>query len=400
MNQVFGPMRGIMLEKEYTVKTGWKIFLYIVTAAIVIGGAYSIYAAITDKTWWLALLGMGLVLLGIYLYLELKVSRIITSGNGIKIVAYFRSKELLLGDIKGYRMERNGLFIDPVDKSKKRIHLGDYSYYADYQEISAWLQTYCVDLNAQQEQTAIEEVQNDDSYGYTGEERLAELKRLKKFCSYFNYAGVAICIWMFAYPRPYDYAILTGLLWPLVVLFVFYLKRDVVTLNAKDKKKEAVYPSLNTALILPPFALLARVFIDFKLMHLTDVLLPAVTVIVVLSAVFAAIMMSAREKARSNKTTWLSALLFVLLYGFTAPVLVNCDFDYGVPKTYTAQVLDQRVSTGKHTSYNLTLSKWGPAESEEVEVNQSLYNEVKVGDTVQVNLKPGLLKMRWFYVSR
>ena len=183
-------------------------------------------------------------------------------------------------------------------------------------------------------------------------------------------------------------------------MFVFYLKRDVVTLNSTDKNKQAVYPSLNTALILPPFALLVRTFVDFKLMHLTDALLPAAVIMVVLGAAFIGIIMSAKEKARANRTTWFSAVMFVLLYGFTAPILINCNFDYAEPKVYTARVLNQRVLTGKHTSYELTLSKWGPKEIEEAEVSKSLYYQVKVGDTVYVNLKPGLFKMPWFYVSK
>ncbi|WP_413669245.1 hypothetical protein ACEN9X_04310 [Mucilaginibacter sp. Mucisp86] len=401
MKQDFSPIRGIVFEKEYTLGIGWKIFLYIFMAAMVIGGAYLTYTSIADKSWWLVLIGIGLIMLGLYLYLELKASKIIISNNGIKRVGYFSSRELLINDIKGYdTAQGKRITIRPVDKSKKAIVLSDYSYFADGSEILQWVASNCKDLDAEQEQKGIEEIQNDDSYGHSSEERLAELKKLKRFCSYFNYGGIALCFWLFIHPAPYDYAVLAGIAWPLIVMFVFYLKRDVVVLNSADNKKQAMYPSLSKALILPAVGLLLRILVDFKLMHLTDMLLPAFTVIVVLGAAFLGIIMSSKEKARSNKTTWLSAAAFVLLYGFTAPVIINCNFDYSAPKEYKAQVLSQRISTGKHTSYDLTLSKWGPRESEETEVSKSLYDQVKVGDTVYVNLKSGLFKMPWFYISK
>jgi hypothetical protein len=401
MKQDFSPIRGTVFEKEYTLSIGWKIFLYIFIAAMFIGGAYLTYTSIADKSWWLGLIGIGLVVLGLYLYFELKASKIIISDNGIKRVGYFNSRELLINDIKGYdTTQGKRITIRPVDKSNKAIVLSDYTYFSDHREILEWILANCKDLDAEQERIGIEEIQNDDSYGYSGEERLAELKKLKRFCSYFNYGSIGLCFWLFIHPAPYDYVVLAGTIWPLVVMLVFYLKRDVVTLNSSEDKKQAVYPSLTTALILPPLALLIRVLADFKLMHLTDMLLPAFTVIAVLGAAFFGIIMNSKEKARSNKTTWLSAAAFVLLYGFTAPVIINCNFDYSAPKEYKAQVLSQRVSTGKHTSYDLTLSKWGPRESEETEVSKSLYYQVKVGDTVYVNLKPGLFKMPWFYVSK
>lgn len=400
MEQRFNPSMGTTFEKEYSLSTGWKIFLYIIIVAMVVGGVYLAYVSIADKSWWLVLIGIGLIMLGLYLYLELQASKIIIYNNGIKRVGYFSSRELLINDIKGYDTVRDKrITIRPADKSNKAIVLSDYSYFADGSEILQWIALNCKDLDAEQEQKGIEEIKNDESYGYSSEERLAELKKLKRFCSYFNYGGIGLCFWLFIHPAPYDYAVLAGTIWPLVVMFVFYLKRDVVTLNSADNKKQAVYPSLSTALILPPLGLLIRVLADFKLMHLTEMLLPAFSVIAVLGVVFLGIIMSSKEKARSNKMTWLSAAAFVLLYGFTAPVIINCNFDYSAPKKYKAQVLSQRVSTGKHTSYDLTLSKWGPKESEETEVSKSLYYQVKVGDTVYVNLKPGLFKMPWYYVS-
>jgi len=157
MEQEFSPYRGTTFEKEYPFSTGWKIFLYIFIAAILIGGAYLTYTSIADKSWWLGLIGIGLVVLGLYLYLELKASKIIISNNGIKRVGYFSSRELLTNDIKGYdTAQGKRITIRPVDKSNKAIVLSDYTYFSDHREILDWILANCKDLDAEQERIEIE----------------------------------------------------------------------------------------------------------------------------------------------------------------------------------------------------------------------------------------------------
>ena len=63
MEQEFSPYRGTTFEKEYPFSTGWKIFLYIMIVAMLMGGTYLTYTSITDKDWWLTLTGIGLAAL-------------------------------------------------------------------------------------------------------------------------------------------------------------------------------------------------------------------------------------------------------------------------------------------------------------------------------------------------
>jgi hypothetical protein len=86
-------------------------------------------------------------------------------------------------------------------------------------------------------------------------------------------------------------------------------------------------------------------------------------------------------------------------YGFTREI--NCAFDYSDAKVYEATVLGRREYTGRHDSWYLTLTPWGPRQYiKEEEIDGYLYDHVKIGDTVKVNFKQGLLNVPWFVVTK
>jgi hypothetical protein len=121
MNQEFGPVRGLPFEREYTLTTGTKIFLYIFITVMLAGSAGLIYESVNEKSRWVVLIGILLIILCIYIFVELKATKITISQNGIKRAGYFSSRELLMYEIKGYEfLNGKKLMILPIDKSKKK----------------------------------------------------------------------------------------------------------------------------------------------------------------------------------------------------------------------------------------------------------------------------------------
>lgn len=391
-------------ETEHTIQTGWKIFLCLFAGAIAAGGVYLIGLGVTGKNEWILLIiGIALTVLGVIVYLDIRATKIIISQYGIVRKGIFSRKELLIADIEGYGIKRSKLYLKPKNESGKAIYLNDFTFFTNHGGISGWLKMNCKNLDAEQYHARVDEVLNDTTLGNTSNERLAVLKKAKWLCSWFNYTGAAICIWVFIYPRPYDYAILTGMIYPLLMVAVFYLKKDTITLNGSRVKavKPSLYPSLSTALFMPLVGLSVRAFVDYKLVRLTDVFLPALIMIIILGVVFYSILMGAKEKVQSSTTTRVYAAIFVVAYSFIAPMIVNCNFDYGKPNVYPAKIISQAIyENPKPVIYNLTLTKWGPSEGGDIEVSKSLYEQVKKGDTVHVIVKPGLFKMPWFYIAR
>ena len=75
-------------------------------------------------------------------------------------------------------------------------------------------------------------------------------------------------------------------------------------------------------------------------------------------------------------------------------------FDRAKPVEFRTKTLSKHVSSGKHTSYDVELSPWGPKRAaEDVDVGRKLYGQIQVGQTVCVYVWPGALKIRWFEVE-
>lgn len=96
----------------------------------------------------------------------------------------------------------------------------------------------------------------------------------------------------------------------------------------------------------------------------------------------------------------IGVFIISLMYCFSGMMIINCEFDNSPPKIYNATVLDHRVETGKHTSYLLMLSKWGPMdERKEEDISKTLYKQVSIGGTVKVYFKKGLFNAPWYQVK-
>ena len=93
-------------------------------------------------------------------------------------------------------------------------------------------------------------------------------------------------------------------------------------------------------------------------------------------------------------------LIFSVLYGFGSVRTINCVFDKSKEITYNANVIDQHISSGRHTTYYLKLGTWGPQnKNEDEEVSKKMYNKTQIGDTVNVKYKEGFLKSPWFVIT-
>jgi hypothetical protein len=92
--------------------------------------------------------------------------------------------------------------------------------------------------------------------------------------------------------------------------------------------------------------------------------------------------------------------LFVTAYCYSSCVVINCYYDRSTPQIHEAKVLGKRISSGKTTTYYLTLTAWGPrTEAEDVTVSEDQYEQIAVGSPVKVYQMKGLLDVPWFFVD-
>jgi hypothetical protein len=81
-------------------------------------------------------------------------------------------------------------------------------------------------------------------------------------------------------------------------------------------------------------------------------------------------------------------------------VQANALLDDAAPEEFEAQITDKHISTGKSTTYYLTLAPWGPrTEAEDITVTQDFYEQASVGETIPLLLYPGALEVPYLIVE-
>jgi hypothetical protein len=338
-----------------------------------------------------AALAVGAVLFGLYV-LRWKV--VLTQG-GIEVHGLFTTRRLALGEIAGRRRlsaqyGQKVLQLIPREAAARALKIPESGLKRDA-ALDAWL-AQLPDLDAQEQAASQAAITENADFGSSPDERLARLAAAKRLASAVTVLVFAACAWGYLYPRPYGVAIavLTVLPW-LVVAIVF---RSQGLLRVSTQRND-VRPSLALCLYLPGLALIARVFGDVGVIDLQRAIVLAIAVTLALAG--AAL---ASEKGARGWGLRLALALFSLPYGYGAVVMADAQLDRGARQDFTVAVLSRHMTHGRSNSYYLMLGPWGPrAEPEEVMVNSALYRTSPPGSTVCIQLRPGALAIRWFWIG-
>jgi hypothetical protein len=74
--------------------------------------------------------------------------------------------------------------------------------------------------------------------------------------------------------------------------------------------------------------------------------------------------------------------------------------DTAEPETYQPSIVSMYVTHGRSTSYNVTLSAWGPETGDnEHDVPEEVFNQLSIQHSACVSLYPGALHMRWYAIT-
>ncbi|NCD70868.1 hypothetical protein [Mucilaginibacter agri] len=382
-------------EKEYTLKQGWKIFIKGFALLMFAGAAYCLYL-LTQKDenpYILLAIAIPVAVLAYWAWLDTDKNKIILTHDSIARQTSIKRKELAIKDIKGYRTEKDNVFIKPISSAYPKISISGISYWRNSQEIQHWLQTNLIDLDSAAYEEELQTILEDTNLGVTTEDRQKKLASVKKICTYFNIAGIVTFFMLLVFPKPYQLVISIDLLLSVICIIVFGVYAGTITM-VDDSKKNA-YPTLSTALFLFAAGLLLRMMIDYDLLDYAKCVTPVIVVSISLAFLFFLI-----YKLRKSYKFGYTIAIVIIIYSYAGVVALNCVFDSSSAKTYHATILSKHISHGKSTTYYLEISKWGTrTNSEDESVPSSLYNEVNTGQNVNVYLKPGLLNIPWYFIS-
>jgi hypothetical protein len=104
---------------------------------------------------------------------------------------------------------------------------------------------------------------------------------------------------------------------------------------------------------------------------------------------------------------WISppALIFLCagLWGGCTVFLSNEIFDKSSPNVFHTHVTDKHMSassTGRRTTYHLTIAPWGPKlETGDIRVTHDFYVSLSTGQEICISLHPGAFGVRWYEVD-
>jgi hypothetical protein len=321
--------------------------------------------------------------------------RFIIKNDGLVSIGVFKTKELRFEEIKGFTVNEQYIFVVPNTKDKKRIKISQYI--GGYHEIISWLTAKYENLDLKNAQAEEQEILDNENIGWSREIREEKLSNARKITRIINLLGGISFAWTLFFPKPYDYAVFSAFVIPIIALIAVKLSGGLIRI---DQKNGSAYPSIVYALIFPSMGLMVRAFFDYDIFDYSNVWLKAT--LVTISFIFI-LLINQKEITFRKKQDFLtisSLIMFLFAYGFGVVIYLNCILDKSEPEHYTATILDKRISTGKHTSYYLKLTAWGQQNDiDEVSVSKGVYNRVEIDNEINIYFRNGILEIPWYIVT-
>lgn len=388
--------------KEYKIARGWKIFIYL-TAPFMIGlFVWTLTIPFADDHFspvaGLILIPISLAMITLFVVgvVDTHLRRVLIADNEITTISILSRRTLRLHEIRGYTVNDQYIFVEPLSQERKRIRISKYT--GGYAEILLWIDARFTDLD---EQTAIEEANEiiaNNSFGETPEARARKHLFARRIAHTINILSGLVFAWVLFSPKPYEYALITAILTPFIAIGTAKLSNGLIRV---DEKKGSVYPSVLYAIIFPALGIMVRGVFDFNIYEYREIWTYVISLSVLMMAFT---LFQQKELTFQNKADYVTVLslgVFFFIYSFGTTIYVNCYYDNAIPQVHTSKVLSKQVSSGNTTTYYLELSPWGEqTEPEQADVSKNLYNEVQVNDDVNVYFYPGRLGISWFDVSK
>ena len=221
-------------------------------------------------------------------------------------------------------------------------------------------------------------------------EALVHAGRIAKILTVISFVAF---LWGLLYPRPSP--LIVGILIALPWIAVGAAGRSKGLIRIDQYKKDA-HSSVALAVVLPGLALAQLGMRNIQVLHWMELL----KVAIVMGAVLFLTAIVADAALRTKYATLPLIFIVMLIYGFGAGLQADIVLDRSTPGLYRAKVFSKRISSGRHTYYELTLRPWGPAKYGSTDsVPHDLYDSIQPGDSVCVALGQGALGVQWYTVS-
>lgn len=389
--------------RTYEASAGWKVFQYLVGALFAIGGVIGILFfanRIGSRDFGVLALMVAVFLtmavFGVYALLAVARSKTVLLADSIEVYGVTGVQKLRRNQIAGWRFIRaqkgaSVLVLEPLDQNLKKIRISQTIRQDN--AFRAWIESL-PDLDANELKQEEEAIAADESLGATPEERLARLasaRRIARWLTWFAYGSMVVLI------LPPQHRVLPVLCALAVIPWlVFILQVSSPRLYSLDTRKNQARAGLSAPLFLPGLAL---ALCALNGAHLVD-WRPAVVLAAIAVVTMGGIALIVDPVLRQRKSSTIVLMLLMGAYGYGVGVAGDIVTDQSVPQVFHVSVLGKHVVHGKHTSWDVRLSPWGPVQQAgDVSVSRSFYDSVSAGDTICTNLRRGSIGIEWYTVT-
>lgn len=341
----------------------------------------------------LSILCLVFVIAGAAIVLYMLATKVVLNADTIASYDFLGVRKLRREDIAGRRSQRTRstsiVVLVPKRSGMKKLKINQLIQRDSL--LNAWLETL-PDLDAQDLAQSRSEIIASRDLGRTPEERVRRLAVARKLANGLTGISVIVCVWAFAYPKPYEVVVVSLAALPLVALV---LKAKAGLLYQVVGWRNDARANLAIAFIGPSVALAVRALFDIKVFDWATALAAAAMVGLAMTIVVAA----SGKRLRHRGAELLAMLILSSFYGYGVVVEGNTLLDESEPQMFRTTVVKKRVSRGKSTHYHLRLAPWGPRrEEDDITVSRSLYASAETGRQVCILLRAGALQIRWFAV--
>jgi hypothetical protein len=363
------------------------VFLYLLAMPFLVESAMVFYFLIP--------VSIGMIGLFVYGSVDAWVGMVTLSENAVVVKGPFGERALLVGEIKGYSIDENYIHVYATDPKKKKLKVS--TYLENSKDIKDWFALRFADLNAQEVVEETRPILQDDRFGITVEARARKLLEARRVAKTFNAVSWVVLVWVMFYPKPYEVAIIVGLLLPMLIMMASYLYRGLMKADENDN---SAYPSMATGFGVVAVAVALRALLDFTILQYNTgwYLIASITVILSFLYLLPTDVLKFHKVSDYLFLAVIPLVMFMYAYGIT--VLGNCMLDRSPALVYETTVLEKTTTKGKSTTYYLTVSPWGTlTEPQRLDVPRSDYESASEGERVTVVQRDGYFGMSWVVVN-
>jgi len=217
---------------------------------------------------------------------------------------------------------------------------------------------------------------------------------------------IGLGIWFLFFPKPYVLLFTALLCMPILGLLLNGLTgRPSISSLVEISKDDDGSDKYDVAdfIDVAAWVILLRVLLDYEFESLYSLIIPGTIAFAIMLIILFATHRLIENTKKSKTWIYLSLIFNVSLYSYAATYGANFVYDNSEPTVYKAEVVDKRMHKGSkgRRTYYVKVSPWGHHyDKEEIRVSSEHYEEIAVGQTVNIDLREGLFNIPWYYIER